>query len=65
MGSVEINPSKDVIPVDKQEPEAVKLATVLQELLKQPDLEAGRKDITDWVDYVLGKEAVEAIKAGG
>ncbi len=60
-----INPSIDVIPVDKQEPEAVKLATVLQDLLKQPDLEAGRKDITDWVSYVLGKESVEAIKAGG
>ncbi len=60
-----INPSHDVIPVDKQEPEARKLAEVLQELLKKPDLEAGRKDIEDYVAYVLGTEAVLAIKAGG
>lgn len=60
-----VNPSIDVIPVDKQEPEAQKLATVLKELLKQPDLEASRADLVKYVDYVLGKEAVAAIKAGG
>jgi len=60
-----INPAVDVIPVDKDEPEARKLAAVLQELLKTPDLEASRADLVKYVDYVLGKEAVAAIKAGG
>ncbi len=60
-----INPSIDVIPIGKEEPEARKLAEVLQELLKKPDLEAGRKDMEEYVAYVLGKEAAEAIKAGG
>ncbi|MDD5199262.1 MAG: hypothetical protein PHC88_05610 [Terrimicrobiaceae bacterium] len=60
-----VNPSIDVIPVGKEEPEAQKLAAVLQELLKRPDLETSRKELTDYVDYVLGKAAVEAIKAGG